>query len=105
MLNRKVQWLSLNYVFVLPSILLFLNFLDSVTTVYGLSNGLVETNPLFSWEIMPAKSICCGVLFVTSYLQSRISFKGKILQDGVICSMIIFYLFVVCNNTLLILSL
>jgi len=98
--SRMSRLPVLGRVFALPAILLILNIVDALTTSYGLSRGLVETNPLFSYAAIPAKLLGCGTFFATSYLQSRLNPKAKIINDIILSIMIVIYVFVVLNNTL-----
>ena len=86
-------------VFALPAILLILKLVDASTTGYDLSRGLVEDNPIISYAALPAKLLGCGTFFATSYLQSRLNTKGKIINDIILGIMVVIYVFVVLNNT------
>jgi hypothetical protein len=85
-------------VFALPAILLFLNLVDALPTSYDLSRGLVEDNPLFSYTERPAKLLCCGTFFATSYLQSRLNTEAKIINDIILCVLVVVHVIVVLNN-------
>jgi len=78
-------------------VLLLLNVIDVLTTGWGLSHGLAEMNPQFSFAIVPLKFLGCGALFFTSYLQSRLSLKTRILNAAILC-VVIGYVFIVFNN-------
>jgi hypothetical protein len=95
----------LGNVFALPAILLILNLVDVLTTNYGLSRGLIEINPLFSYAVIPGKFLGCGILFTTSYLQSKLCPKTRVINDIIISIIIAFYVFVVLNNILAIIRL
>ena len=53
--------------FVLPAILLILNALDVLSTIYGLSRGALEMNPLFSYAVIPGKFLGCDILFIVTH--------------------------------------
>ena len=91
---------SLSRVFALPAVLLVLNMVDALMTEHGLSVGLREVNPLFSFAAIPAKFLGCTALFATAYLQNRLNPKAKIINDAVVCIVVIFYFFVVGHNAL-----
>lgn len=90
--------LAIGKSFVLPTMLLFLNLADSVTTRYGLSRGLVEANPLFFYAEIPVKFLGCGALFITPLLQDRLTPRAKVVNSIILKTMIIIYIFVVLNN-------
>jgi hypothetical protein len=92
LLAKKINVLAL------PAVLLILNLIDAITTGYGLSHGIQEMNPLFSYAVVPGKFLGCGVLFVTSYLQNQLNPKAKYVNAAILCVVIIIYLFVVVNN-------
>ena len=88
---------------VLPAILLILNALDVLSTIYGLSRGAREMNPLFSYAVIPGKFLCCDILFITAYLQNKLNPKARCVNITIL-SVTIIYLFVIINNSLSILK-
>jgi len=98
--NRMKRFLVLPRVLVLPTILLILNLADTLTTRYGLSLGLAEANPFFSFTATPLKFLGCGTLFVTSFLQNRLHPKAKSINDVILGIVIAVYVCVVLNNML-----
>jgi hypothetical protein len=88
---------------VLPAILLILNALDVLSTIYGLSRGALEMNPLFSYAVIPGKFLCCGILFITASIQNKLNPKARYVNITIL-SVTIIYLFVIGNNTLSILN-
>jgi len=104
-IQQRINFLhDLREVIFLPSILLVLNIIDVVSTNYGLLYGLQEINPLFSNAIIPGKLLGCAILFVTSFLANRLSPKVKVLNNAILSCTVIFYLFVIVNNALLIIK-
>lgn len=81
----------------LPIALFLLGVADVLSTGWGLSNGLVEMNPLFSFALVPLKFLGCGLLGLASHLQSRLNPKVKFVNVVVLCVMIA-YSVVVANN-------
>jgi hypothetical protein len=90
-----------NKFFVLPAVLLLLNIADVMSTRWGLTIGLVEMNPLFSFAIVPLKFMGWGILFVASYLQNRLAPTSRVVDAAIFC-MTIAQLIVVTNNVYLI---
>ena len=82
--------------------LLVLNVIDVITTAYGLSIGLKEMNPLFSFAAVPGKFLGCELLFVASWFQDRSNSVARYVNTAIL-SVVVVYLFVVGNNMLLIL--
>jgi hypothetical protein len=91
LLTRKSVTLSL------PFVLLFLNVIDVLTTGWGLSHGLQEINPLFSFGVIPLKFLGCSIIGYTSYLQYQLNSNAKAV-NVVILIIVFAYLAVVVNN-------
>jgi len=82
----------------LPLSVFLLNIADLLTTNWGLSNGLIEMNPLFSFGFfVPLKFLGCGMMGLASYLQYRINPASKFLKAGFLCVAIV-YSVVIINN-------
>lgn len=90
-----------NNFLILPAIVLTLNAIDVITTVYGLSHGLNERNPLFSFAVIPAKFLGCEILFAASWFATRLSSATRYVNIAIL-SVLVVYLFVVGNNLFLI---
>jgi hypothetical protein len=86
----------------LPAILLTLNAIDVATTFFGLSHGLNEMNPLFSFAVIPEKILGCQILLIASWFATRLSFATRYVNIAIL-SLVVLYFFVVGNNILLIL--
>ena len=84
-------------VLMLPALLFLLNAIDVLSTSWGLSNGLVEMNPMFSFGIVPLKFLGCGVLGVTAFLQNRLNPNARAVKTVILC-VVIAYMLVVANN-------
>jgi hypothetical protein len=86
-----------NNFFVLPAVLLLLNVADVLSTRWGLTIGLVEMNPLFSFAAIPLKFMGWGILFVASYLQNRLAPTARGVRALILCIAIAQFI-VVTNN-------
>ena len=80
-----VSWARKYSFLVLPGFLFFLNVADVMSTRWGLSVGLVEMNPLFSFAVVPLKFMGCGILFLASYLQNRLAPGMKVINAAILC--------------------
>jgi hypothetical protein len=100
--GEKASLHQKNNFLVLPAILLMLNAIDVTTTAYGLSHGLNEGNPLFSFAIIPEKFLGCGILLAASWFTTRLSSATRYVNIAIL-SVVVVYLFVVGNNLFLIL--
>jgi len=100
--RRRLLLHQKNNFLVLPAILLTLNAIDITTTIYGLSHGLSEGNPLFSFAIIPEKMLGCQILLIASWFATRLNSATRYVNIAIL-SVVVVYLFVVGNNLLLIL--
>jgi hypothetical protein len=83
--------------FVFPAALFLLNVVDVLSTSWGLSHGLAEMNPLFSFSVVPLKFLGCGLLGLTSYVQHRLNPRAKTVNAVILC-VVVAYLLEVVNN-------
>ena len=87
---------------VLPALLFLLSIADVLSTGWGLSNGLVEVNPLFSSAMVPLKFLGCGMLCLASRLQNRLDPNARFVSF-VVLGVVIAYSLVLVNNIVCIL--
>ncbi|MDH5635294.1 MAG: DUF5658 family protein [Candidatus Bathyarchaeota archaeon] len=96
--------------FIIPLVLFFsLSFADTIITVHGLKNGLIEANPLFqnvdfgmeSFKKMGISAF--AVLFLLAcYVQAKKENAQKVLFliKGIAFALVCYYLIILLNNVL-----
>jgi len=93
-----------NYVYLL-AFLFTLNLADAATTLYGLSLGATELNPLFRVQSLWGKLVAPVFfavlwLFLYAYCDTQGYVKTKLTLKTLLAVVLGLYLFVVCNNLL-----
>jgi len=91
--------------FYLLIILFLLNLTDTVTTLYGLSQGATELNPFYNTENLEGKILAPILfafpwLFTYVYCDRRGHATVKTALKALLGTLLALYIFVVCNNLL-----
>jgi len=87
------------------TLLFALNLADAATTLYGLSHGAVELNPLFDAQALEGKIavpvLFAGIwLFTYAYCDKHGYEKLKAVLKALLAVLLGLYTIVVCNNLL-----